>query len=163
VSLRGTHAQPNFFRDRPAAAAAPAPADLTAGQPIPVSAVKPGDVSAEWDPEDVFDVLASESARRILVLASAEAMTAEDLAERIDASLPTVYRRANALVEYDLLTENTEIDTDGNHYRTFETNLERITVEIEGGDLEAEVELDRDLVDRFGDLWRDLEGSGGEG
>lgn len=123
----------------------------------------PEDVSTEWDPEDIFDVLANEAARRILVLSSVEAMTADDLAERIDASLPTVYRRANVLVEYDLLAENTEIDTDGNHYRTFETNLERITVEIEDGDIDAEIELDRDLVDRFDDLWRDLGGGGGDG
>ncbi|MDX1748356.1 MAG: helix-turn-helix domain-containing protein [Halobacteriales archaeon] len=60
-------------------------------------------MSKEWDPETIFDVLGSEHARSILTVSSQEPMDAEALAEACDTSLPTVYRRVNALQEYDLL------------------------------------------------------------
>ena len=120
-------------------------------------------VDEAWEPETVFDVLASEEARRILALAAAEPHSAEELAERTGASLPTIYRRVNALADLDLLSEETRIDPDGNHYRTFETDVERISLEIGDGDLDVSVERPRDVVDRFGDFWADLERLSGEG
>ena len=120
-------------------------------------------MSKEWEPETIFDVLASETAREVLAVASVRAVAADDLAEHCEVSLPTVYRRVNALVEYDLLDEQTELDADGNHYNTYETNLDRICISIEDGDMSIDIELQRDLVDRFGGLWDDLEeGAGGE-
>lgn len=116
-------------------------------------------VSKEWQPEELFDVLCSGYSREILVAAELEPRSAQDLAEYCDTSLPTVYRRVNALVEYDLLEENLSIDPAGNHYKTYETNFERMQFAIERDreGFAANVELKRDLVDRFGALWRDLE------
>lgn len=120
-------------------------------------------VSKEWNPANVFEVLASETAREVLVLASVEPMAARDLAEHCEASLPTIYRRVNVLVEYDLLEKETEFDPDGNHYNTYETTLDQLCIVIEDGDLSVDVQTERDLVDRFGGLWTDLErGAGGE-
>lgn len=116
-------------------------------------------MSKEWEPESVFDLLGSERARRILALASEESLSADDLAEHCDASLPTIYRRLNALVEFDLLHEETRIDADGNHYKTYEADVERISVVVGGGDLDVEVEpRGEDMVDRFERFWGDLEG-----
>lgn len=84
-------------------------------------------------------------------------MSAQDLADACDTSLPTIYRRVNALLEYDLLQEETQIDEDGNHYKTFETNLERIVFEINDGGVDIDIELRKDLVDQFDEFWRDLE------
>lgn len=116
-----------------------------------------------WEPETVFDVLASEEARQILALSGEEPRSAEELAEHTGASLPTIYRRVNALVDLDLLSEETRIDPEGNHYKTFETDVERISLEIGDGDLDVEVERPRDVVDRFGAFWQDLERLSGEG
>lgn len=113
-------------------------------------------MSKEWEPETVFDVLESDVARRILVLASREPMSADELADGCDASLPTIYRRVNVLLEYDFLTEDRELDSDGNHYKTFETALERITFEIEGDGISVTLDRRRSLLDQFEDFWSDL-------
>ncbi|MFB6300429.1 MAG: ArsR/SmtB family transcription factor [Halobacteriales archaeon] len=114
-------------------------------------------MSKEWEPETLFDVLASDHARDILALTSVRAMSAQELADHCDTSLPTIYRRINALLEYDLLQEETQIDEDGNHYKTFETNLERIVFEINDGAVDIDIELRKDLVDQFDEFWHDLE------
>ncbi len=115
-------------------------------------------VGKEWEPETIFDVLGSERARRILSIASVRPVSAEQLASAIDTSLPTVYRRVNALVEYDLLRENTNIDEEGNHYKTYETNLQRVCFEVSDGGFTVDIQLRRDMVDQFQDFWTDLEG-----
>ncbi|MFB6308285.1 MAG: ArsR/SmtB family transcription factor [Haloarculaceae archaeon] len=116
----------------------------------------------EWDPENVFDVLGSEEVRKILALTNVKPMSAQELADRLETSRPTVYRRVNTCQEYDLLSEDTEIDADGNHYKVYEANLKRISFELEEGGFDVNIELRRDLVDRFGDFWDDLEGSDDE-
>lgn len=120
-------------------------------------------VGNEWDPETVFDVLGSKEVRRILAFADARPMSARELAERLDASKPTVYRRVNVCLEYDLLSEDTRIDEEGNHYKVYETNLQRICFEIDDGGFDVTISLRRDLVDRFGNFWGDLEGGGASG
>jgi len=120
-------------------------------------------VSKEWDPDTLFDVFGSESARNILALASVEPMSAHELADHLDISEPTVYRRLNVLQNYDLVAEDTRIDDDGNHYKTYETNLERVAFEIDEGEFVVDVRLKRDLVDQFERFWEDLGGDGGEG
>lgn len=110
----------------------------------------------EWDPTTVFDLFGDDLARRILVVASERPLSAGELASNLDASLPTVYRRVNALLEYDLVREQQQIDADGNHYKTFETTLNRIAFEIEDGGYNIDIQLRQSLVDQFGDFWSDL-------
>lgn len=115
--------------------------------------------SKEWEPETIFDVLASDSARQILALASIRPMSAEELSDHCEGSLPTVYRRVNALLEYDLIEENLQVETDGTQYKTFETNLDRVCFEVNEGSLEVDIQLQRDVVDQFTDFWQDFETS----
>lgn len=119
-------------------------------------------VSDEWDPENVFEIFGSDLARWILVLASDEAVSAEEIAERCDSSLPTVYRRLNALESHDLLRQNDEIDSDGNHYKTYQTKLRKVCFTIEDGGFTIDLQLRQDLVDKFGAFWGDLEDSSGD-
>lgn len=112
----------------------------------------------EWTPASLFEVLESEVARKILALADDDPVSAETVAEETGASLPTVYRRLNALEEFGLLQSETQIDPDGNHYETYRTTVDRFTIEIGEDDLEVEVERPRDMVDRFEAFWTDLEG-----
>lgn len=113
-------------------------------------------VSKEWDPDTLFDVFGSESARGILALASVEPLSAKELADHLDVSEPTVYRRLDVLQSYDLISEDQQIDDEGNHYKTYETNLERIAFEIEDGEFVVDVRLKRDLIDQFEQFWGDL-------
>lgn len=109
-----------------------------------------------WEPDDVFDLVGDETARRILVLASEDTVSADDLAAALDTSHPTVYRRINALCDYGLLADNQEIDSEGNHYKTFETTVNRISFALENGDCTVDVQPRQSLVEQFDSLWSDL-------
>lgn len=110
----------------------------------------------EWDPDDVFDLFGDETARRILVLASDDPVSADDLAAALDTSHPTVYRRINALSDHGLLTDNQEIDSEGNHFKTFETTVDRISFVLEKGGCSVDVKPRQSLVEQFDSLWSDL-------
>lgn len=105
------------------------------------------DVTGAWDADTLFDVFERETARKILALTSVEPMSAGALAERTDESEPTIYRRIDALTEYDLLEERTRIDDDGNHYSVYETNLEEVCFHLEDGGFTIDVTYRRELVD----------------
>ncbi|WP_255197336.1 winged helix-turn-helix domain-containing protein [Halorarius litoreus] len=101
-----------------------------------------------WDPETVFDLFGSESARHILALASETPMTADDLASHLSISQPTVYRRVGELLEYDLLTERDHIDDEGNHYNTYVSNLDAVTFRVEDGSFVVDLQLERDVAEQ---------------
>ncbi|MFB6172415.1 MAG: ArsR/SmtB family transcription factor [Haloarculaceae archaeon] len=117
-------------------------------------------MSKEWKPETVFDVLASDVARHILVAASDEPMSADELAEACDTSLPTVYRRVDVLEEYDFLAADRVLDAKGNHYKTFETTLERIAFDVDAEGFTVDTERRSGLIGRFEEFWTDLGESG---
>ena len=114
-------------------------------------------MSKEWEPENVFDVLGSEIARQILALASLRPLSATELAEHCDVSEPTVYRRTQALEEYDMLDEQTVVDDDGHHYKQFRTNLKEARFRVEQGQFGIDIQLRKDYTDKFTDFWNDLE------
>lgn len=115
-----------------------------------------------WDPTDIFEVFGDPLARRILVFASDRRVSADDLAEQLDVSRPTIYRRLNALIDYDLLRERQEIDAQGNHYQSYESTLRRVTFEIEDGGYNIDLTMRQTLADQFESFWSDLEGSNTE-
>lgn len=110
----------------------------------------------EWAPTDVFDLLGDRLTRRILVIASDEPLSADEAATILDASPPTIYRRFNALSDYDLVKEEQQIDTKGNHYKTYETTLNKVVLEIEDGGFNIDLQIRRNLVDQFGEMWNEL-------
>lgn len=117
-------------------------------------------MSKAWDPSDIFDVLASEDVRRILVASSVQPMSAKELAEICDRSLATVYRRINVMKEYNLVTEELTRDPDGTQYNEYRSDLNAITISVEDGQLEVDIDIERDTVDQFAELIEDLEQSG---
>lgn len=107
-------------------------------------------VSEESDIEDVAALLEDPTARTILTETSVQPMSANALTERCDASGPTVYRRLDDLRACDLLAERTRPDPEDGHHRTvYSTNLERIAVELDGGELHLEIDRREDMADRF--------------
>jgi predicted transcriptional regulator len=117
-------------------------------------------VSKSWDPDDIFDVLASEDVRRILVATSVQPMSARELAEVCDRSLATIYRRVQAMKEYDLLSEEPTVDPDGTQYNEYESDLNEITISVEEGELTVDIDIERDTVDQFAELIESLEQAG---
>jgi len=106
------------------------------------------------DPDrDVLGILGDDVAKDILTVTDQRAMSAQALEARCDASLTTVYRRVDELIESGLLRERLELRPDGNHRKTFESNLERLSVSIDDGELEVDVEKRDDPPDRLRTIW----------
>ncbi|ELY50210.1 ArsR/SmtB family transcription factor [Natronolimnohabitans innermongolicus] len=110
------------------------------------------------DSGDIFQLLADEYARKILLAADHGPKTAKTLSEECDASLTTIYRRVSALQEHDLIEEHHTVDSDGSHRSEFETSLEALHVEISDGTLSLTVETRDELADSFTSLWSNLRG-----
>lgn len=107
-------------------------------------------VSEDCSIEDVGALLEDPTARSILVQTSQEPMSATTLSDRCGVSQPTVYRRLEDLRACDLIVERTEPDLQGGHHReVYTTNLERIVVELDDGELTLRVDRTEDLSDRF--------------
>lgn len=113
----------------------------------------------EWSPSDVFDVFGDSLSRQILIMASEQPMAADDLAERLQVSEPTIYRRLNALIDYDLLRVDREVNTGGNDYKTVETTLRRVAFEIENGGYTIDLQMRQSIASQFESFWTDLDGS----
>ncbi|WP_254829396.1 helix-turn-helix domain-containing protein [Haloglomus salinum] len=104
----------------------------------------------------LFEVLADDHSRQILLAADGEPKTAKTLSEYCDVSLATVYRRVATLQDHGLLEERSTVDDDGSHRRRFVTTLEELHVDLSEGDLSVAVEVSDDLADSFTSLWSDL-------
>ncbi|WP_277554176.1 helix-turn-helix domain-containing protein [Halobaculum limi] len=114
-------------------------------------------MSEDRTADGVLDLLGDEYARSILAAVSTDAMSAAELGEHCDMSVSTVYRRAEALVERDLLVERVRIDPDGHHESVFEPAVERLAVEVRDGSLDVDIEQpNEDAVDRFTRVWEDI-------
>lgn len=115
-------------------------------------------MSEDCPPAEVFALLDDEYARAILTATSVQPMSAKSLSEECDASLPTVYRRAERLADCGLIEEGTQLADDGHHYSVYEARLDRLTVELEAGELQISVEEKptEDIADRFTDMWEDI-------
>lgn len=114
-------------------------------------------MSEDWELTEVVSLLDDEYARAILRETSTEPMSASTLSDRCEASLPTIYRRVNALTDADLLAERTELDDGGDHYSVYVARLDNLTIDLGDGAFELRVSLtEDDPADRFTDLFEGL-------
>ena len=104
---------------------------------------------------EVYSLLDDEYARAILTATDETAKSAKELSEECDASLPTIYRRAERLIDCGLLEERTEIRDDGHHYSVYRARLKRITIELEDNELKLGIEdrQTKNMADRFTEIW----------
>lgn len=106
--------------------------------------------------EDILDTIGDEHARRVLAAISREPKSAKDLAAECDLSLPTVYRRIEMLEEYDLVTDETLVADDGNHFKVYKSNFESTVITLEDDEYKVRIYREENLPDRFSQLWDDL-------
>jgi predicted transcriptional regulator len=106
--------------------------------------------------EEVLDTIGDKHARQVLATISREPKSAKELAEECDLSLPTIYRRVEMLDEHDLVTEQTLVAEDGNHYKIYESNFESTVISLQEDEYEVRIYREENLPDRFGKLWDEL-------
>lgn len=102
----------------------------------------------------IASLLDNEHARQVLEATSVEQLSAAELSERCDASLPTVSRVVDRLAGIDLLTERTRVRADGHHDTVYVATLERVEVTLADGTLDLSLsKRPRDPADELADLW----------
>lgn len=111
----------------------------------------------EWSPANILDVFGDSIARAALVLASDQPVTVKDLADQLDVSDPTIYRRIDPLVEANLLREHQQVDAKGNQPCRYETMLEQVTFEVGTDGYTVDIQVKQNLVEDFESMWSDLE------
>lgn len=111
-------------------------------------------MSGDVDPAAVVEMLDDECARTVLTATSQEPMSASELADVCDVSLPTVYRRVERLAALDLLRERTRPRADGHHDTVYVASFDRFEVELTDGALEFALErAEPDPADELARLW----------
>ncbi|GGN16924.1 ArsR/SmtB family transcription factor [Halarchaeum nitratireducens] len=110
--------------------------------------------------DDLLDALGDERSRAVLAALNEEPRSAKELANALDVSLPTVYRRLDTLEESDLVTAQTTVADDGNHYKQYACAFAALSIRLDGDEYVVDVQRTDGLADRFDDLWTEL--SGGE-
>ena len=106
--------------------------------------------------EEILDALGDAEARRILAAINPEALSAKEIAERLDLSLPTVYRRLDMLVARDLVVARTLVAENGNHYKVFECNFESTVITLDDEEFKAQVHHGEGIPERFSTLWEEF-------
>jgi len=106
--------------------------------------------------EEILDTIGDRRARHVLASIAHEPQSAKEIAEELDLSLPTVYRRIEELEDHDLVTGRTEIASDGNHYRVFECAFDSTVISLDDGEYEVQIFREGNVPDKFATLWDDL-------
>lgn len=110
------------------------------------------------DRDSLFAALDDETSREILAQTSETERSAQELADVIDVSVTTIYRRLETLKNEGLVHEGIRIEKDGNHRRVYRATIKRIEVDINDERVTTRVEWDEDMADRFTRLWEGLRG-----
>jgi DNA-binding transcriptional ArsR family regulator len=79
----------------------------------------------------VLDTLGDEQARRVLLELADDSCSAKQLSDRMDMSLPTIYRRIEELRKLDLLGSKTVVADDGNHFEEYECTFDSTLISLE--------------------------------
>jgi hypothetical protein len=59
--------------------------------------------------------------------------------------------------EYELVSEEPTRDPDGTQYNEYRSELNEITISVDEGQLNVNIDIQRDTVDQFAELIDDLE------
>lgn len=113
------------------------------------------DQAREVDEATLFGALENDTSRAILAHTSNEALSANELADRIDVSLTTIYRKLEQLTADNLVQDMLQLDQSGDHYRVYRTRLKRINVVIDE-EVQTHVEWREDMADRFTRIWEEI-------
>lgn len=106
--------------------------------------------------EDILDMIGDARARDVLAEVSQDPRSAHELADDLGFAPSTVYRRLDELEEHSLVTSETRIAKDGNHYQVFTCNFESTIVSLDDDEYDVRIFRKENLPSRFNDLWDEL-------
>ncbi|RQG92381.1 winged helix-turn-helix domain-containing protein [Natrarchaeobius chitinivorans] len=106
--------------------------------------------------EEILNTIGDEHARTVLASVSRKSGSAKELADRLDLSQPTIYRRLDVLQEHDLIKERTLVADDGNHYKEYRCNFDSTVISLEDDEYDVRIFRKENLPDRFTQLWDEL-------
>lgn len=106
--------------------------------------------------EEILNTIGDEHARLILAAISEEPRSAKDLADHLEMSKATIYRRIETLQDNDLIKDQTLVADDGNHYKIFKCNFNSTVISLEGDEYDVRIFREENLPDRFAQLWDEL-------
>lgn len=110
-------------------------------------------MSEDTDDTAIFRLLDDRYARCILTATSDKSMSAKELGDACDASLSTIYRRADDLQQHGLLTEYTKTDADGHHFTLYRSIVKNINIEFDDDGVHVAVSKRSDPADQFAQMW----------
>jgi len=109
--------------------------------------------------DDLITVLGNKYNTDILT-ATGEAMSAQELSERLDVPIATCYRRINQLEDADLLELHDRPPSDEHRrVKVYRRKVDGVEVDFRDG-LTIEVEERSAVKNRLDDVWRDLSARG---
>lgn len=102
----------------------------------------------------VVSLLDDQTVRTVLRETSMTALSANELADRCNASQQTVYRRLEQLEAAELVSTQTRLRDDGHHDTVYQATLDQVSIRLRNGELEFTVERrEIDPADQLTDLW----------
>lgn len=117
----------------------------------------PGISPVASEDAEVVSLLDDQYARLVLALTSEEPLAADALTDRLDAAPSTVYDRLDRLVDHDLITEQQQLDPNGNHYKIYRARLDQVVIELTANGFEVIIDREpSDPADRLTDAFDDL-------
>jgi DNA-binding IclR family transcriptional regulator len=116
-------------------------------------------LSGEDSPDlgSVLDALDDADCRTIIRHLD-EPMTATEVSEECDIPMSTTYRKLDLLTDASLLTEGTEIRSDGHHAARYELDFETVSIGLTEN-RELDVSIDRSVRsadERLASLWGEV-------
>lgn len=90
-------------------------------------------VDADGAGRVVLDALNDPDCRAILASTHEEVLTANELSERHDVPLSTIYRKLDTLVDVGMLGELTRIQQSGKHTSEYTSVVDEVVVEMRDG------------------------------
>lgn len=114
-------------------------------------------MSNEWEPTNIYEVLADDRARQVLVATNGDRRSARDITDVCDGSLSSIYRRLDVLTDYRLLESEISIDEDGHHRRVYQPDFEELSLRVDEDEIEVTVDHG-DETQQFLEQWSSLDG-----
>jgi predicted transcriptional regulator len=105
-------------------------------------------MSNEWEAETIFDVLADNRARQVLLATQDSPQSMQKLQRLCEGSASSIYRRLKILIEYGLVKEETRIDPNGHHYQVFQSDFENISISVSDHQIEIVVDDAKHIVEQ---------------
>jgi DNA-binding transcriptional ArsR family regulator len=86
--------------------------------------------SPEVDPGELLSILSNEYVRAIMAEICDEALPAREIAQRLDISRTTVYRRLEWLEEAGMLWSTMSYESDGHHRKRFQVIIDNLSLSV---------------------------------